>query len=110
MPFGSQSCEDVKTGLAIPIRFLGHQCLSAVSPVRTLPNKMNMPTSLQRSPMPFGSQSCEDVSITRETTLEDESPMPFGSQSCEDGTLTHYDEGGFASPMPFGSQSCEDPL
>ena len=35
MPFGSQSCEDLHRPSCILHRPSGHQCLSAVSPVRT---------------------------------------------------------------------------
>ena len=59
MPFGSQSCEDVKAA------------------AKELADRL-------ASPMPFGSQSCEDQSVTKHLMRFRLSPMPFGSQSCED--------------------------
>ncbi len=64
---------------------MGHQCLSAGSPVRTTQPDKKMST-IEMSPMPFGGESCEDLANAKYTTISiNASPMPFGGESCEDG-------------------------
>ena len=73
MPFGSQSCEDTLARRLAKRTGLSHQCLSAVSPVRTQGMLIDLFLEVA-SPMPFGSQSCED---------------PLGHQTILIGTVCH---------------------
>ena len=58
MPFGSQSCEDPHITILVLCAAFGHQCLSAVSPVRT-------PSCILHRPSVFRHQCLSAVSPVR---------------------------------------------
>ena len=110
MPFGSQSCEDIGTPCATRFRKSGHQCLSAVSPVRTTSSAWR---STRRTPR---HQCLSAVSPVRTPSpLRATNPKTTSHQclSAVSPVRTRFHDPGpnrqdLLSPMPFGSQSCED--
>ncbi len=84
MPFGGESCEDCNSSGMARSASKRHQCLSAGSPVRTVPS-LGLASCRIESPMPFGGESCEDaLPLPSLSRGRDKSPMPFGGESCED--------------------------